>query len=79
MLPISVHILLIPFTIYHCSDDRIALVPQNKGFAFKEKAVCFAYSLTHLDISEYVHVRIGIVDRSCRDSDSLTEISVPRT
>ena len=76
---ISVYVNAAPFSIYHGSDDRIAFVPHDQGLAFKEKSVRFAYSLAYLDISEYIHVRRGIADQSCRGSDSLKGKSVPRT
>ena len=76
---ISVYVHAAPFSIYHGSDDRLVFVPHDKGLALKEKAVGFAYSLSYLDISEYIHVRIGIADQSCRGSDSMKGKSVPRT
>lgn len=65
------HLSLFRWLDCHCTTKQ--------GFCLQRESGALAYSLSYLDISEYVHVRIGIADRSCRDSDSLMEISVPRT
>jgi hypothetical protein len=52
---VSVYVHAAPFPIYHGSDDRLVFVPHDKGLAFKEKEMGFAYSLAYLDISENIH------------------------